>query len=677
MQAVASASAGTLPPRDEQQRRRTPSSSSNQPEPSSSNSATSATPAVRLPPVTIPGDHFLPVAFNPERRQSINSDPFLHAFSATSDPSYLRRPSIDESSSLFSGNGGFQGPSQSAGGAERGSGMVAAGPSHSPPRAAMPPPPPSLHSFDSHTSYQFGTSFTPGPPGPLPSASSTSSQHPHSHPPPPDPHVHPHHPPFPGPTSAYRFGGPSLASPVAPLDPPSYFDYSMRRHSLTNNQSPNRYSNSAPQPLTSAATSNPSTKRKSSADDDESSFNDGSYYPPRSRDNSSMTGNPPPNSKRKTASVAATDKLNNLELSEGQRRESYSPTWEERRASDESYRSGGSQGSYSMFHPGQGSASGGTGNSSNQQQHPPPPAFMRPNHGSTTQFYDDQIGPRGSIARGMYEPEHQNFGRRPSIPGVSQMIQGQAPFYPHSAPPTAQQQPPPPPPPSLPRTASGSNQQPTVTVSSAPHPTDSHLPPNPPQSLTQTNGFQVGPPPQWPSSSNQGHNSRQGSAGSLDPNSGVKDSPYSRSPELRISHKLAERKRRKEMSGLFEELRNAIPVGEKGVKSSKWEILTNAVEFIAQLKAFNRDLQNDNQNLRHHLNLPQAQPPPHEMQPNRPHPLQPAPPQQHQYIDHSRPSSAQQQQQHVASPRPHPSRNGSHASSHTSSFSNDNGHPQQ
>ena len=67
----------------------------------------------------------------------------------------------------------------------------------------------------------------------------------------------------------------------------------------------------------------------------------------------------------------------------------------------------------------------------------------------------------------------------------------------------------------------------------------------------------------------------------------VKETPYSRSPELRISHKLAERKRRKEMKELFDELRDSLPV-DKSLKTSKWEILSKGEDFflISPLKSF-------------------------------------------------------------------------------------------
>ncbi|PKY19152.1 hypothetical protein RhiirB3_406484 [Rhizophagus irregularis] len=82
----------------------------------------------------------------------------------------------------------------------------------------------------------------------------------------------------------------------------------------------------------------------------------------------------------------------------------------------------------------------------------------------------------------------------------------------------------------------------------------------------------------------------------------VKETPYSRSPELRISHKLAERKRRKEMKELFDELRDSLPV-DKSLKTSKWEILSKAVEFINTLKHNQDEMAKEVESLRQQLSV--------------------------------------------------------------------------
>ncbi|EGO01891.1 hypothetical protein SERLA73DRAFT_177482 [Serpula lacrymans var. lacrymans S7.3] len=78
------------------------------------------------------------------------------------------------------------------------------------------------------------------------------------------------------------------------------------------------------------------------------------------------------------------------------------------------------------------------------------------------------------------------------------------------------------------------------------------------------------------------------------------NTPYSRSPELRVSHKLAERKRRKEMKDLFDELRDQLPA-DRGMKASKWEILSKAIDFVGQLKQSHQDMVREIEMLRHEL----------------------------------------------------------------------------
>jgi len=83
-------------------------------------------------------------------------------------------------------------------------------------------------------------------------------------------------------------------------------------------------------------------------------------------------------------------------------------------------------------------------------------------------------------------------------------------------------------------------------------------------------------------------------------NGGSKATPYSRSPELRVSHKLAERKRRKEMKDLFDELRDQLPQ-DRGMKASKWEILSKAIDFIAHMKQSHTDMSREIEMLRHEV----------------------------------------------------------------------------
>ncbi|KAL2127337.1 hypothetical protein VTI74DRAFT_10890 [Chaetomium olivicolor] len=90
--------------------------------------------------------------------------------------------------------------------------------------------------------------------------------------------------------------------------------------------------------------------------------------------------------------------------------------------------------------------------------------------------------------------------------------------------------------------------------------------------------------------------------------------PYSRTPELRVSHKLAERKRRTEMKELFDQLRDLMPQ-ERGSKASKWEILTKAIaehqrqnELIRQLQHVNANQASEIEMLRRELERMHGQP---------------------------------------------------------------------
>ncbi|KAI9291045.1 hypothetical protein K502DRAFT_326471 [Neoconidiobolus thromboides FSU 785] len=66
---------------------------------------------------------------------------------------------------------------------------------------------------------------------------------------------------------------------------------------------------------------------------------------------------------------------------------------------------------------------------------------------------------------------------------------------------------------------------------------------------------------------------------------------------IKESHKLAERQRRKQMKQLFENLRQVLPANKLN-KASKWEILSQAINYINSLKCKNDQMYNELQRLK-------------------------------------------------------------------------------
>ncbi len=117
------------------------------------------------------------------------------------------------------------------------------------------------------------------------------------------------------------------------------------------------------------------------------------------------------------------------------------------------------------------------------------------------------------------------------------------------------------------------------SIASSQYTTESRLPPGQRRLDDGTAEFQRGSSEFNPSTHH--HTLQHRSVGQLQNGEGDSPNssqPYSRTPELRVSHKLAERKRRLEMKDLFDHLRT-LQSNERGAKASKWEILSKGMNF--------------------------------------------------------------------------------------------------
>lgn len=89
---------------------------------------------------------------------------------------------------------------------------------------------------------------------------------------------------------------------------------------------------------------------------------------------------------------------------------------------------------------------------------------------------------------------------------------------------------------------------------------------------------------------------------STEPASSLAAEEEARQPKLKYSHKIAERRRRKEMNDTFEELKGALPI--RNGKMSKWEVLTMASEHIVHLSGVKKQLLLERERLHRELGLP-------------------------------------------------------------------------